>query len=241
MKFFRTFLAIIVVLCIASLTGCSSDADLNPIVGTWRNIDAGGICISDWIISKDGSFDYSAYSDSEEGGCYEIDLHGTWAVANGLFYINITDSSEPWKLPDWYQPDIDIPLYCFITSTGKLSITCTNNLSITGEESIYERDGSGTGIIGAWIQENDECGIPLVITGNGYLDPVYCECDGTLTIYANETYDYYDCEKEFEGTYVTSGDRLTFDIGTEDEEIKYFKVFGNYLAIDDEEDLFTRQ
>lgn len=213
MKFFKTFLAIIVVSCIACITGCSSDDDLNPIIGTWRNSDAEGNCIADWIISKDGSFEFSAYSDCEGCGCYEFDMHGTWAIANGLLYVNITDYSDPEKLPDWYQPDIDIPHYFFITATGKLSITA--------EDNIYERDGSGTGIVGTW-HENGEC----------YKDYIF---------YTNGTYDYEECDDIFNGDYVTSGDRLTLDIDTEDEEVMYFKVFGNYLAIDNEEDLFTRQ
>ncbi|MFA6011941.1 MAG: hypothetical protein WC799_18255 [Desulfobacteraceae bacterium] len=212
MKNFRTFLAIIVISCIVCLTGCSSDDDLNPIIGTWSNSYDDGNCIesADLIISEDGSFDISEYSNCEIGGDSEVDASGTWEIANGLLYIYLTYSSDLEEIPT----GVEIPLYYFITSTGKLSIT--------DEEDIYERDGSGTGIVGAWFQENGEC-------------------DLALTIYANGTYDYEDCEEESEGTFVTSGDRMTIDVGTEDEEVKYFKVFGNYVVITDTESLFTRQ
>lgn len=212
MKNFKTFLAIIVVSYIACLTGCSSDDDLNPLVGTWSSSYNDGNCdeSTDLIISEDGSLDISEYSDCEIGGNSEVDASGSWEIANGLLYIHFTHSSDLEEIPT----GVEIPLYYFITSTGKLSLT--------DEEYIFERDGGGTGLVGAWLQENDECDI-------------------ALTIYNNGTYDYEDCKIESEGTFVTSGDRLTVDIDTDDEEVKYFKVFGNYLAITDAEELFTRQ
>jgi len=211
MKNFRTFLAIIVISCIACLTGCSSDDDLNPIIGTWSSSYDDGNCIesADFIISENGSFTISEFSDCEIGGDSEVDASGTWEIANGLLYIRLTESSDLEELPT----GVEIPLYYFITSTGQLSIT--------DEEDIYERDGGGTGIVGAW-QINGECVEDLIF-------------------YTNGTYDYEDCDETFNGDYVISGDRLTADVGTEDEAIMFFKVFGNYLAITDAESIFTRQ
>jgi hypothetical protein len=212
MKNLRTLLVLIVISCVACLTGCSSDDDLNPIIGSWSNNYDDGNCdnSTDLIISENGAFSISEYEDCEIGGDWEAEASGTWEIVNGLLYIRFTYSSDLEELPT----GVNIPLFYYITSNGKLSLT--------DEEDIFQRDGGGTGLIGAWIQDNDECGI-------------------ALSLYANGTYDYEDCEMEFDGTYVTSGDHMTVDIGTEDEEVKYFKVFGNYLAIDDVEDLFTRQ
>lgn len=212
MKFFRTFLAIIVISCIACLTGCSSDDDLNPIIGSWsKSIDTGtpdwGNCIitTDLIISKNGTFDKSKYYDCEIGEDWESVDSGTWEVANGLLNVNLTDD--------------EISYYYFITSTGQLSLT--------DGDYIFERQDSGTGIVGYWLREY----------GNGH---------SRLNFYANGQRLYNQiCDEEnclgIMETYVTSGDRMTIEIGTEYEYVQYFKLFGNYLAIDDEENLFTRQ
>lgn len=203
------------------LAGCSNnDSDPVPsIVGSWVISDSSGDCDydSDFDINANGTF-----SIEESEDCpgtlddYAWGGIGEWDIENGILVVYFT-STDP------VNPDIDlgedILLYYFIGSNGKLSIT--------GELDMFQREGSGSGIVGSWKSKDGE------------EELAYDEFCVYLDIYSNNTYDYEStCDEESNsGTYSTSGDVLTID----GEDQLYFKVFGNYMAITEPQEMYTRQ
>lgn len=214
MKNFRMLLVLVFFSCVACLTGCSSDE--NPLIGTWSNsyTDADTDCLesSDLTILEDGTFSiYKASECSGIEGDWEFEAHGIWETANGLLYITLSTSSDTEEMPI----HIEIPFFYFITSAGQLAMA--------GEEEVFERDGSGSGIVGLWDELSEDC-------------------PAAITIKTNGTYDYDDCGDSFSGTYQTSSDRLRiFDEDLNDLVNGYYKVFGNYLVIMDGDYLYTKE